>query len=97
LDEKIPAIKALDLGLITSVASDNIFDTAAHALAVRVGNMPIGTIGQVKRLMNQAFDQSLTQQLDAEREAIVITANSAEGREGVEAFIDKRKPQFVTL
>ncbi len=97
LDEKIPTAKALDLGLVTSVASDNTFNTAAYALAVRVGNMPIGTIGQVKRLMDQAFDQPLTQQLDAEREAIVISANSAEGREGMAAFIDKRKPKFVTF
>lgn len=57
--------------------------------------MPIGTIGRVKQLMDQAFDQPLTRQLDAERQAIAVSANSAEGREGVAAFVNKRQPLFT--
>lgn len=97
LDEKIPAARALELGLVTSIAPDHSFDVTAYGLAQRVSTMPIETIGRVKQLMNQAFDQSLSRQLDAERQAIAISANSTEGREGVAAFVEKRKPQFVTL
>lgn len=97
LDEEIPAAKALDLGLVTSLAPDHSFDAATYALAKRVGAMPIEAIGRVKQLMDQAFDQPLTRQLDAERQAIALSANSAEGREGIAAFVGKRKPQFDTF
>ncbi|MGJ3245532.1 MAG: hypothetical protein ACFE0I_05580 [Elainellaceae cyanobacterium] len=57
--------------------------------------MPGATLGQVKRLMNDSFYSTLSEQLAAERQAIAITANSSEGREGVAAFLQKRQPNYV--
>ena len=57
--------------------------------------MPTGPLGQVKQLLNQAFDTPLTEQLAAERQAVAASANAREGREGVTAFLDKRQPQYA--
>jgi len=40
-------------------------------------------LGRVKQLMNESFDSSLAAQLERERQAIAVSANSKEGREGV--------------
>jgi 2-(1,2-epoxy-1,2-dihydrophenyl)acetyl-CoA isomerase len=57
--------------------------------------MPIDTLGRVKQLMNQSFYHTLNEQLAAEQQAIVLSANSSEGREGVTAFLQKRHPMFL--
>lgn len=95
LDEAIPAPQALELGLVSKVAPDGELWDAAQALAQRVAHMPVGTLGRVKRLLNQAFVTSLEDQLEDERQVLGISANFPEGREGVAAFLEKRPPNFV--
>jgi 2-(1,2-epoxy-1,2-dihydrophenyl)acetyl-CoA isomerase len=56
--------------------------------------MPLETLGQVKGLLNQAFGATLSEQLAAERIALAASANSAEGRAGLAAFVAKRQPVF---
>ncbi|MEO1623044.1 MAG: hypothetical protein AAFU53_18685, partial [Cyanobacteria bacterium J06632_3] len=63
-------------------------------LATRVAQMPIETLGRVKRLMNDSFDSTLSEQMAAEQHAIAHAANASEGREGVLAFLQKRSPQY---
>jgi 2-(1,2-epoxy-1,2-dihydrophenyl)acetyl-CoA isomerase len=67
-----------------------------HALARNVAKMPIDTLGRMKQLMNQSFYNTLTEQLAAERQAIALSANSPEGREGLAAFLQKRSPVFAS-
>lgn len=95
LDEPIAAQKALDLGLVTRVVPDNRLLIETQLLATRVAQMPIETLGSVKRLLNDSFDSTLSEQLAAERQAIAISANSPEGREGVTAFLQKRQPIYI--
>jgi 2-(1,2-epoxy-1,2-dihydrophenyl)acetyl-CoA isomerase len=94
LDEPIPAPRALELGLVSQVTPPAALLDTAHELATRVAAMPVGVLGQVKHLMNQAFANSLTEQLAYEQAAIVASAGSAEGREGMAAFLEKRIPDF---
>ena len=95
LDEPISSAEAYNLGLATRLVADEHLSTAAQQLAARVAQMPIDTLGRVKRLMNDSFDSTLSEQLAAERQTIAKTANSAEGREGVTAFLQKRQPSYV--
>jgi 2-(1,2-epoxy-1,2-dihydrophenyl)acetyl-CoA isomerase len=95
LDERIPAARALELGLVTSVVPHAKLFEGAQQLAGRVARMPVGAVGRVKRLMNEALDSTLEEQLRRERDEIAASANTSEGREGVSAFLQKRAPDFV--
>jgi 2-(1,2-epoxy-1,2-dihydrophenyl)acetyl-CoA isomerase len=95
LDEAIPATRARELGLVTQVTSQAALLPTAEELATRVAAMPTGVLGQVKQLMNQSFSATLTEQLAHEQRALVASANSSEGREGITAFLEKRVPEYA--
>jgi 2-(1,2-epoxy-1,2-dihydrophenyl)acetyl-CoA isomerase len=97
LDERISAAQALELGLVTKVVASCRLQTDAITLATRVSQMPIEALGRVKRLMNESFHNTLTEQLLAERQQIAMSANSVEGREGLTAFLQKRRANYVAL
>ncbi|MCB0195766.1 MAG: enoyl-CoA hydratase/isomerase family protein [Anaerolineae bacterium] len=94
LDEPIPAEQALRLGLVTKLSSDTQLFDEAQQLARRVAQMPINTLGRVKRLMNKSYYATLDEQLESERLEIAASANEAEGREGIAAFLEKRQPDY---
>jgi 2-(1,2-epoxy-1,2-dihydrophenyl)acetyl-CoA isomerase len=58
--------------------------------------MPVGVLGRVKRLINQAFTATLMEQLGYEQAELNASANSPEGREGLAAFLEKRTANFST-
>ena len=95
LDEPIPAARALALGLATRVVPPAGLRAAADALADRVARLPVGALGRVKRLMDEAFYSTLQEQLQSERREIALSADSAEGREGIAAFVAKRRPVYA--
>jgi len=97
LDEPVSSEKAARLGLATTVVPDEQLAAAAAALASRVAGRAVGAMARVKRLLNEAFERGLDAQLEAERHAITAAADSAEGREGVNAFLEKREPRFPAL
>ncbi|HMN26849.1 MAG TPA: enoyl-CoA hydratase-related protein [Caldilineaceae bacterium] len=95
LGAPIPGERARELGPTTQIALSTDLLDSAQRLAAQVAQMPVGTLGRVKQLMNQAFSASLAEQLANERVALAASANSAEGREGLAAFVAKRPPVFV--
>ena len=56
---------------------------------------PTGAYGAVKRLMMESFQNGLETQMELESRSIAARASSADGREGVGAFAEKRKPNFT--
>lgn len=95
LDERIEAARALEMGLVTRVVDDDDLLDEARALAAKLAGGAVGTMSAVKRLLGGSFDTSLETQLELERLALAETANSAEGREGLEAFARGRRPEFL--
>ena len=95
LDDRLSSSRALELGLVTKVVPDGAALTEAIALADRLARMPRQALGRVKALLNESFDSSLERQMERERLALSDCANGAEGREGLNAFLQKRKPDFV--
>jgi 2-(1,2-epoxy-1,2-dihydrophenyl)acetyl-CoA isomerase len=75
------------------VAADRLVDEAS-AMAQQFAQGPTRAYGAVKRLLQTAFDGSIDTQLDAEGRAIVDTMRSDDGRHGLDAFLNKRKPTF---
>jgi 2-(1,2-epoxy-1,2-dihydrophenyl)acetyl-CoA isomerase len=94
LDEPITAPKALEWGLVNRVVlAENTFEEAL-SLAQRIGTGSLNSFGQAKKLLTDSFDAAFEAQLERERAALAQCAESPDGREGMTAFLEKRKPVF---
>lgn len=94
LGDKVPAAEAEKMGMIYKVCEDANLQTEAMALATTLAAMPTVGLGLTKRLLNQSMTNNLTQQLTAEGKEQVVAASTADYKEGVSAFLEKRKPIF---
>ncbi|WPP51378.1 enoyl-CoA hydratase/isomerase family protein [Catalinimonas niigatensis] len=97
LDQPVDSFTAHKLGMVSQVVPDSMLAIEAELLAFQLKQKAVQTLGRVKRLMNESFDRSLGEQLAAEQESIVQSANHAEGREGLAAFVEKRKAEYDSL
>jgi 2-(1,2-epoxy-1,2-dihydrophenyl)acetyl-CoA isomerase len=95
--DKVGADEALRLGLANRVFSDDQLQEQTRLYAARLAAMPTRAIGLTKRLLNQAFDHTLEQQLELEAYCQETAGRTADHFEGVRAFIEKRKPAFKGL
>lgn len=95
-DEVITAEKALELGLVTRVVDDDSSPKEAHAMARRLTKISLHAFGWSKKLFNRSFDNTLETQLELERSGLSNCAAHADGKEGLSAFIEKRKPVFAS-
>ena len=91
----LTASEALEWGVVTQVVADDQVLSAATELARKLANGPTLAFGAVKSLLNGSFDQSLESQMELEARTIAELAISADGQEGISAFLSKRKPQFT--
>ena len=89
----LSADEALQWGLINQVLPDAELASVATSLAGKLAAGPTGAFGRVKRLLAASAGQ-LETQLALEARSISLQGISAEGREGVAAFLAKRKPAF---
>ena len=85
--------QALDWGLVNQVVEDETLAETAAALAARLAAGPAGAFGAVKRLLADA-EPGFEAQLARESRSIASRGMSAEGREGIAAFLEKRAPRF---
>ncbi len=90
----LTAAEALDWGLVTQVVADDELMPTAAKLGERIAAGPTAAFGTVKRLLNASSNATLQQQLADEADGIVANSVSADGREGVAAFLEKRRPSF---
>lgn len=97
LGDKVPATEAQHMGMIYKVFQDETFMEDVLKLAETLSNMPTKAIGFTKRLLNQSMTNDLSAQLLHEGNLQVEAANSYDYNEGVNAFLEKRKPEFKGL
>ena len=93
-DEPISSQQALSLGLVTKVTKDDDVLEAATKMASDLAKGSLHSFGWSKNLFNNSFDTSLEEQLEQERLGIETCGNHPEGKEGIKAFQEKRKPVF---
>jgi 2-(1,2-epoxy-1,2-dihydrophenyl)acetyl-CoA isomerase len=90
----IDADEALRLGIVNQVVDDGDLDMATAAWIERLSAGAFQAQIHAKRLINQSCLPSLAVQLDSERDAMTSTARSRDFKEGVAAFLEKRRAQF---
>jgi len=95
--DRIPVERLHALGLVNRVAAAGQALEAALALAGRLADGPARALATAKRLIGRAASSTLEDQLEAEAEAIAAAIGGPEGREGIAAFLAKRKPDFRGL
>ncbi|MEO6903797.1 MAG: enoyl-CoA hydratase-related protein [Bacteroidia bacterium] len=94
LGDKISATDAEKMGMIYKVVDDAILHQEAFAITKTLGFMPTKAIGLTKRLLNQSMFNTLSKQLEYEGDMQIHAAATADYAEGVNAFLEKRKPVF---
>jgi 2-(1,2-epoxy-1,2-dihydrophenyl)acetyl-CoA isomerase len=94
LGDDIGAAEAERVGLVNRVVPAAELESATMALAARLAKGPTKTIGLIKRTLNKAQTASLDDLLDYEATIQEIASNTEDHREGVAAFLEKRKAAF---
>jgi 2-(1,2-epoxy-1,2-dihydrophenyl)acetyl-CoA isomerase len=94
LGEAIDARTAKEMGLVHRVVPKDALASEVDALARRIASGPPTAQATLKRLIDQSLHSSLDTQLNAEREGFVRAAATADFREGVSAFLERRQPRF---
>ena len=94
LGEKIPAERALELGLVNRVVSPDDLMEVATELAARYAAGPTRAYGYVKKMLDRAEHHSLESSLEYEVFMQEAAGRTADYTEGVSSFVEKRKPEF---
>lgn len=91
----LDAEEAADLGLVTEVHPVTAFEERAEALVSEVASGPTVALQLDKRLLTGADETPLEEALEDEAMAMARVAETEDHREGVEAFLEGRDPEFV--
>ena len=95
LGTPIGASEAQAMGLIHKAVDDEAFEDAVNALASKLANMPTRGLGLTKKALHAAMDHDMNAQLKLELDLQFEAAETNDYKEGVQAFLEKRKPQFT--
>lgn len=92
--EPMTAARAHDLGLVAAThRGDDLID-AARAQAQRLATLPTVAVSLLKQLLAQSFDTDLATTLLAERTAQGLSSATEDAAEGINAFLEKRQPDY---
>ena len=92
--EAVSAKDAETMGMIYKVFSEESFKQESWKLVSKLAKMPTKGLGLTKRLLNASYSNNLEQQLEMEDKCQTIAGNTTDFKEGIEAFFEKRKPNF---
>ena len=92
--KKLSATEAKNMGLIADVFPDENFMESAMEVLTTLSNLPTKAISLTKKAFNESYENSLSEQLDVEGILQQEAAETEDFREGVTAFLEKRKPNY---
>lgn len=95
LGEKVSATEAERVGMIYKVLPVEGFEEAAFQIAQQLSEMPTTGLGLTKRALNQSLSNDLDRQLNIEDQIQSTAGLTEDYKEGVQAFMEKRKPVFT--
>ena len=94
LGDKLPAEQAEAWGMIWRCVDDDDLQREARKLAAHFATQPTRGLGMIKKLLRESSGNTLTQQLELEKNAMRELGQSHDYKEGVAAFMAKRTPVF---
>jgi 2-(1,2-epoxy-1,2-dihydrophenyl)acetyl-CoA isomerase len=94
LNPILSAEQAMKWGLVNRVVPDDQVLATALEIAHKLAKGPTRSFGETKRLILTGATESLESQMERESRIIATIAGSADGREGIAAFVAKRTPEF---
>ena len=94
LGDKIKSDQALEFGMIYKVCVDDQLYEEAFCAAKHLATQPTKGLGLTKKLLNKSLFNDLDSQLELEKEYQVLAGKTYDNKEGIMAFIEKRKPVF---
>ena len=93
--EPLAAQKAEEWGLIWKCVDDDQLDTEVDALALKLASLPPLGLAEIKKMIRSTWDRTLSEELTEQRNEMRRLGFTADYREGVAAFLEKRKPNFT--
>ena len=90
----LTAREALDAGLVARVTAKEAYLGEARRLAHAIAEKSPVALRLAKEAVNRAYDGPLQLGVEYERQAFALALSSEDGREGLTAFLEKRKPEF---
>lgn len=94
LGEVLDAKKALQVGMVNRVVREGELLNETQAIAERLAEAPRKALSRLKKILSESFDSTLVDQLEKERQAIAWSSTLPDFKEGVSAFLGKRKANF---
>ncbi|AHM60518.1 enoyl-CoA hydratase/isomerase [Flammeovirgaceae bacterium 311] len=94
MGNKLTARQAYEWGMINKVVPHEQLDSAVQEYVDYYATAPTKAIGMIKKMLNKSQTASLDEMLEYEAYCQEIAGNSADHKEGVTAFLEKRKPQY---
>lgn len=91
---KVTATQALEWGMINRCVTPDKLDEETKIISDYYANAPTKAIGLMKKMLNKSFNSDLETMLEYEAYCQETAGSSADNKEGVAAFNEKRKPQF---
>lgn len=95
MGNKVTAKQALEWGMINRCFTQDEFNVETQKIIDYYASAPTKAIGLMKKMLNKSFQSSLESILDYEAYCQETAGNSSDNKEGVAAFIEKRKPNFT--
>jgi 2-(1,2-epoxy-1,2-dihydrophenyl)acetyl-CoA isomerase len=94
-NRRLSAGEALQWGLLTEVVDDAELAARVDAVAQQIASGARRSASAVKKLVLMSFTSGLEEQMEIEARLIAECADSADGNEGIDAFLQKRRPEFA--
>jgi 2-(1,2-epoxy-1,2-dihydrophenyl)acetyl-CoA isomerase len=91
----LSAQEAIELGVLSEVVSADMLSTRAQEIAQNYAKGPTKAYATIKQLLNNSLNQPLDAQLSLETKGMLGSMDTPDGKEGISAFIEKRRPSFT--
>lgn len=95
LGDKVGAKEAEGMGMIYKYFEDDAFESESIKIAETLSQMPTRGLAYTKKALNQSMQNNLLDQLQMEDKLQYKSANTKDYKEGVSAFLEKRKANFT--
>ncbi|MBD5604107.1 MAG: enoyl-CoA hydratase/isomerase family protein [Candidatus Eremiobacteraeota bacterium] len=95
-NRRFSADEAAAIGLITRAVDDEELEAETDRVSRSLASAATAALGRTRALLQASFSATFESQMETEARAIAEASRSTEHREGVRAFLDKRKPDFTT-